>query len=150
MNVMIKAEQGSTVNVNDIHDVGTVNVGCRVPESRPQWKAGNQRERMDDVIGDLIAEGLFREKQDFAALYRIIAERALASFTLQEFADYLCQNFSIPEELRPAENNLKRVVFGDERFPKWKLPFVKDSMRRSRLVRIATLFLEGMGLPMEP
>ena len=150
MNIILNVENGATVSVSEIHHVETVNVGCPAQENRPLWKAGGQRELMEQVIGGLIAENLFKEKQDFAALHRIIIERSLDSFTLKGFAAYLCENFNVSEALRPTENNLKRVIFGKKAFPNWELPYIKDAARRARLVHIATLFLEGMGLPLEP
>ena len=144
MNVVLKAEQGSTVNVNDIHDVGTGYVGTPAPSAAAQ-PGREQQERMHGVIQSLINDGLFREKQDFEALRRIIVERGLGGLGYEDFARYLCREFDIPEHLRPSGNNLKRVVFGQGTFPGWKTPGL-DDLRHARFLNIASLFLRGMGL----
>lgn len=147
MNVMVKAEKGSTVNVSDIHDVQTVIVGSQAVPAAPHEATvpGREREQMRRVIQSLIDDGLFLEKQDFEALRKIITERGLGGMGYDAFARYLCQEFQIPEPLRPSGNNLKRVVFGQGRFPDWKLPGLNEE-RRSRFMHIASLFLRGMDL----
>ncbi len=148
MNVIVKAEQGSTVNVNDIHDVKTVYVGMQAVPAAAREEAAparEQREQMHQVIQSLIDEGLFIEKQDFEALRKIITERGLGGMGYDAFASYLCREYRIPERLRPSGNNLKRVSFGQARFPDWKLTGLNEE-RRSRFIHIASLFLRGMDL----
>lgn len=98
------------------------------------------------VIGELIANNIIQEKQEFAAIFRIVQERVLPEIKRGEFCRLVCENVPMAEDIKPSEDNIRKVVFSDSKtalYPNWKITGFSVE-KTFRYTEIAKCFVEKM------
>lgn len=99
------------------------------------------QEKICNAISTIVGEGMIANKYDFAALHRILKERIYGKLGYTSFIKMINEKCSIPENIAPSDNNIKRVLFRNAKYPDWVIEEF-DGGETMRLVNIATRFLE--------
>ena len=115
---------------------------CATCASAHRDESVNRDERIGQAITSVVAEGVIREKRDFAIVYRLIVDCAIREgLTIIDFAHFLQTKCKIPSPLLPSASSLSKVVI-QGRYPKWKFVDVKPEVSEHFWL-VAKTFLGG-------
>lgn len=79
-------------------------------------------DRMINAIRSMVEDGEIKDKQEFAAVYRVAVEKLLPEMKRGEFCRIVNDNVEMNDAIRPSDDNVRKVVFSEKAmYPNWRI-----------------------------